>query len=263
MTAHYFKTNEADPLRATKDVTLMVRNVFLIQHEGPESASYLRKAFDNVLKDQYEISLDQLTENFTFVTDCAATMPKIVGASSSSSRIPFSEKCLGCVSHMLNTAMKHAINEEKSDSIVYRDLNTVKTIVRIFKQGNWNDALPHGCKLVQEVETRFGTHFQVVERFLKSVEHVGRIIGEKESQSATESFQKFECVTVDLGNTIYPALEAIATCFAPICHVQKQLEASDTCTINLVLPLLEQLDAQLTQISNSMMRSDTFFCPVK
>lgn len=46
---------------------------------------------------------------FTFVTDCAATMPKIVGASVSTNVAHLSEKWIGYISHTLNTLMKHVI----------------------------------------------------------------------------------------------------------------------------------------------------------
>lgn len=51
---------------------------------------------------------------FTFVTDCVSTMPCIVGASSSSARVPFSENGLGCISHQLNIVMKHNIDDKES-----------------------------------------------------------------------------------------------------------------------------------------------------
>ncbi|KAI0559172.1 Ribonuclease H-like protein [Gracilaria domingensis] len=222
----------------------------------------LRSAFDHALLTRLGVELDEFMKNFTFVTDCASNMACVVRASSSSQRVPFNEKWMGCISHQLNTAMKHAVNAETTrNSVIANDLSSVKTIVRIFKQGNWNLSLPDGYALIQEVETRFGTTFAVVERFLKSSKHVASIIASKDSESAKTAFDSLLTETKPNGDVVFPALEAISNCLRPVCHVQTALEAQSTPTIHLILPMLEQLDHQLKQISTGMAKGPNYEVP--
>ncbi|KAI0558044.1 Zinc finger BED domain containing protein [Gracilaria domingensis] len=261
-TAHYFEIGAPHLLTRAREFSLVSRNIFLIEHKGVESASALRSAFDHALLTRIGCELDEFMKNFTFVTDCASTMPCIVGASASSQRVPYTEKWMGCISHQLNTVMKHAMEKEMaSNSVIAADLLNVKTVVRIFKQGNWNQALPDGFALVQEIETRFGTVFGVVERFLKSSKNVASLIARKDSEPAKKAFDSLITETTIEGDIVYPALEAIVTCFRPICHVQKQLEAQNKPTMHLILPMLEQLETQQKQISNGMVKGPNFQMP--
>ncbi|KAI0563666.1 zinc finger BED domain containing protein [Gracilaria domingensis] len=261
-TAHYFKLGSPHVLTKDRPFELVSKMIFLIEHKGGESAQQLRSAFDHALITRIGVELDEFMKNFTFVTDCASNMPCVVGASSSSQRVPFNEKWMGCISYQLNTAMKHAVNAETTrNSVIANDLSSVKTIVRIFKQGNWNLSLPDGYALIQEVETRFGTTFAVVERFLKSSKHVASIIASKDSESAKTAFDSLLTETKPNGDVVYPALETISNCLRPVCHVQTALEAQSTPTIHLILPMLEQLDHQLKQISTGMAKGPNYEVP--
>jgi len=187
-------------------------------------------------------------KSYTLVTDCASTMPCIVGASSSSSKVPFTEKWLGCITHQLNTVMKPSMSdEERRNTRISKDLGAVKTIVRVFKHGSWNSLLPDGFALIQEVETRFGTTFSVVERFLKSARKVIAIIERKESLAAKDALQSLQMETNRNGDVSFPALEAIITSFEPIREAQTRLEASDSPTMHLVLPMVEHIKKTLTR----------------
>lgn len=73
---------------------------------GSETADTLRELiFSNLAT--FDTSIDALKHHFTFVTDCAATMPAVFGASVSPSRILLSELWVGYVPQQLNTAMKY------------------------------------------------------------------------------------------------------------------------------------------------------------
>ncbi|KAI0567133.1 hypothetical protein FGB62_4g472 [Gracilaria domingensis] len=241
-TVHYYKLGSAHLITRAREFQLVSRNIFLIEHKGAASSEALRSAFDHALLTRVGVELDDFVRNFTFVTDCASTMPCIVGASSSSQRVPFSEKLMGCISHQLSTAMKHAMEEQiTKKTIIATNLDSVKTIVRIFKQGNWNLLLPSGSALIKEIETIFGTTFNVVQRFLFSSKHVASVISAKDSEPAKVAFDSLLTETNSKGDDNYPALDAIVECFRAVCQVQTQLEAQKTPTMYLILPMLEKL----------------------
>lgn len=104
-TAHFYRVGKPDVLRRRREVERITKVIFLKQHHGPESASALRDTFDQALLEKCGVELDTFMEYFTFVTDCAATMPCIVRASASSHRVRFTERWMGCISHQLNTVM--------------------------------------------------------------------------------------------------------------------------------------------------------------
>lgn len=51
---------------------------------------------------------------------------------------------------------------------IYQDLMKVEVILTLFEKTGLNDQMPSGMSLVQEVPNRFGTTFDVVERFRKA-----------------------------------------------------------------------------------------------
>ena len=63
--------------------------------------------------------------------------------------MPYSEKWLACISHLLNTLMKHVMNDtQRVEGVVWKDLVRVKTIAQVFKHGNWNTLLHSGFALI-------------------------------------------------------------------------------------------------------------------
>jgi len=148
---------------------------------GAETASAIHNVLDAALGRHFGLTFDTLMEKFTFVADCASTMPCVVWASSNSRKVSFSHKWMGCILHQLNTWMKKGLSSKRIAldgpfSVVLSNLNAVKTFLRIFRQGNWNYMLDKGKGLLQEVETRFGTTHTVVEPFLLSGQKVGEIL---------------------------------------------------------------------------------------
>jgi len=70
----------------------MVCKVQLLQKQvGAESASAFRDMLGASLSQQCGLDFNQMMAQFTFVTDCATTLPCIVGDSASSSRVPFTQ----------------------------------------------------------------------------------------------------------------------------------------------------------------------------
>ncbi len=155
--------------------------IMLVEHKDESSsASVLRETLSERLLACFGLSFDRLLQSFTFVTDCAAVMPNIVGASVSTSVAPLNHKWAGCIVHQLNTVMKTTILQLSSSVnmdlyLIHADLSRLKSIVRIFEQSGLNAKLPKGKVLEQAVETRFSTTFTVVERFLFAAKEVYRL----------------------------------------------------------------------------------------
>jgi len=260
--AHYLEFGPVNLLNGQRQVSMVCKVLLLENHVGAESASALRDMLEASLSRQCGLEFDKLMEQFTLVTDCDATLPCIVGAYASSARVPFNERWAGCISHQLNTVMKHAMDEEdREKSAISDDLRAVKTIFRVFKHGSWNSLLPRGLHLIQEVETRFGTTHTVVNRFLKVVDKAAVIIGMKDSGAALDALCGLMTLTTPNGKTAYPALEAVDAVFAPTLHAQIALETSDSPTMHLIFPMLENNKDTLQSLSDGVADFSDFETP--
>lgn len=250
---HYIKVGKPSMLTGRRPAWMVSRILLLKEHIFAETAINIRELLRSGLQNEYGVEFDQFMSRFTFVTDCASTMPCIVGASSSSSRVPFTEKWLGCISHQLNTVMKNVMaDDERKAGVVSTNLSSLKTIVRIFKQGNWNKDLPPGYALIQEIETRFGTTHDVAARFIKSADKVSRIVSEKDSEPAKLALSALETSKGSNHSTNYPAIVALTVAFRPIREMQTALEASESPTMHLILPRLEHLKTVMAAMSGGM-----------
>lgn len=83
------------------------------------------------MKETFVVSLESFIENFTFVTDHAANVPRIGDASVSSSLVPVLERWMGCVCHLLDTTMKYvmvSLSQSNHDTAitVCGDLKAIK-----------------------------------------------------------------------------------------------------------------------------------------
>lgn len=228
---------------------LQTRLLFITPHVGAETAEEIRKTLDECLVASTGKPLEAYEKNFTFVTDCAATMPCVFGASVSPARVPYCERWVGCISHQLNTAMKNAMKHEGiATSIIGQDLERVKKIVTLFKKASLNAEMPEGHALIQEVETRFGTLHDVVSRFMKAEDNVRRVIDGSDVDAATKAAVCLAMIHTAQdreGTRYFPALKAIVTCFAPIRHAQTELEGCKTPTLMKVIPMLEDIKHSL------------------
>lgn len=69
-------------------------------------------------------------------TYCAINMAPVLGASTSCN-FSLNHTWAGCISHQINTVMKHIMDaEDSSKSSISLELSCVKTLVQIFKQEN-------------------------------------------------------------------------------------------------------------------------------
>lgn len=119
------------------------------------------------------------------VTDCPAEMACEARSSVRAGVRERDAKWMGCASHQINNALKDcvaslAISDLSELRRSGEDLKALKTVVRIFKQGEWISMLPLGFHLKQESETRFGPIYIVVERFLKAHKLVEEIVLNKD-----------------------------------------------------------------------------------
>lgn len=153
-------------------------------------------------------------------------------------------------------------NENRQGSIIAKNMQAVKTIVRILKQSNWNSFLPDVSALIHEAETGFGINYLVVKSFASSAHLEADIIGENESQLAQAAFDSIQ-KDISKSRDFFPALEAVIAAVEAAVHVQKELEADVEPNLHKILPMMERLAQQLQSISSGVARRDNFVLPHK
>jgi hypothetical protein len=87
--------------------------LFVTEHApgNGDSALAIRNTVNKALGEPFSgLSLETLNQSFTFVTDWATTMPRIVGASISEKNFPLSLKWAGCDVQQLDTCLGTALN---------------------------------------------------------------------------------------------------------------------------------------------------------
>jgi hypothetical protein len=240
-------------------VTLCNRTLFVTEHApgNGESALAIRQTIDRALSDQFSgLSLDTLNEKFTFVTDWAATMPRIVGASVSEKIFPLSLKWAGCVVHQLDTCLGAAFNSslshDVSDNLIgaISDIKNMKKVIEGVKRADLNHQLPRGCAVFQEVETRFHSVYDVTVRFTSSLPHILKLIDDGVAPESVSSAMA-EILTVatprsqDPSDVSAPRLLALVTVLKPVVEAMVTLQASQSPTLHLVLPLLTHILSKL------------------
>lgn len=82
---------------------------FIKRCTGSETSNALRKLFSQKLEKSYGIKIPTFDQTFTFLTDYTSTIPAMFGAPVSFDLVSYSKTWLGCISHQLNTAMKHSL----------------------------------------------------------------------------------------------------------------------------------------------------------
>lgn len=237
---HYLD-HQRSPLTGTCKLQMRTQLLAFFQHEDSETAENIRKNINKAVKHSTGRSIAEFETRFTAVTDCAATMPKVFGASISPSKVPFSHKWVGCISHQLNTCMKSSITEDViGRSKISENLTIVKSIISTIKHAGLNEKLPDGCLLKQEVCTRFCTTYDCMKRFLDSENALRSMLLLQQGDAVDKVkslLEKLHREHDDDGHS-YPALMAIITVFAPLRHAQTELEAAKKPTLLKVLPML-------------------------
>ncbi len=82
------------------------------------------------------------------------------------------EMLRSCVTEFINSVFSLCADDSCLQKIEH-DFKYVKRVVKDTKRYGWNKDLPIGYRLIQGVDTRFGTLFLVTERFLKSASKHG------------------------------------------------------------------------------------------
>lgn len=172
-----------------------------------------------------------------------------------------------CLAHMLNTAMKEcktSLEQDQFLSILWKDFKCVKCTVQDSKKSGWNSRLLHGLadraevsssiavvRLIQYVETRFGTTHSVVARLLKASMAMHALLTEDSRTASSDALESLRSETDRGGSVIgYPALEAIIDAFEVLVEARTRLQASKTPTIHLALPLMQDCSDKLLRIAN-------------
>lgn len=70
----------------------ITKRLFITPYNGSESAGCSRSTLKKRLQEVTGLILSSFENRFTFVTDCAGTMPRVFGASVSLTKVPLSER---------------------------------------------------------------------------------------------------------------------------------------------------------------------------
>ena len=155
------------------------------------------------------------------VTDVAAVMARVANASVSREIHAPDETWMRCIAHFLYDSMKTVMSQCKvivTLSVVAEDFRAMKIMEDASRSG-WNHLLPSGYNLKQECETRFGTYYQVTERFLKSAPETGLYVENLHGSAVQEAFISLEKMSNIHGTIIgYPGIEAIFDGFVIVVH---------------------------------------------
>lgn len=96
----------------------------------------------------------------------------------------------------------------------------------------------------------------MVKRFVDVKQDVSRVIDASDQDSVKKGIKL--CDDMHKFESTYPSFNAIVNCFGPIRHAHKIVEATDTPTLMLVLPLLEELKRKLGFIVNGILDGSNF-----
>lgn len=121
--------------------------------------------------------------------------------------------------------------------------------------------MPSGNDLMKESETRFGTTFAVVERFLKAKHEVHRLVFLNNTHAATDAMYNLVNNSSMTNEERYPCLVALKEAFAPVVHVQTKLETRTSPCMHLVLPMLVHLKHKLKEKANGISNRRTMEMP--
>lgn len=115
--------------------------------------------------------------------------------------------------------MKSVIaSKEIKESEISRNQAVVKSIVSTVKHAIFNDEISEGYAFIQEVTTRFGTTFDVVECFTNLAGALKQLLAIKSGETVEKINKQFLLITSvqsEDGATLYLALGAIVNCFEP------------------------------------------------
>ena len=111
--------------------------------------------------------------------------------------------------------------------VVLLDFRSMKKIIDDANRAGWNHLLPEVYRFLQESETRFGTHYQVAERFLKAAPEIYSLLDSSLRASARALFSVLK-KTSNINGTITgdPAIEAVFDAFLVAVDCNERFEVS-------------------------------------
>lgn len=109
-----FEFGNPHPVTSVVESSMKSKIMFLMEYTGAEDARSLRSSFKTWLKNLYDVDFADVLLAFTSVTDFESTTLCITTSSSSSNKVPFNERWLGCICHQVNDFMKHVMSKEES-----------------------------------------------------------------------------------------------------------------------------------------------------
>lgn len=249
------------PANVVSFPTFGIRTSTILFLEGPAKSDgeSIRNLLDVHLKEKYGIGFDSIHGTFTLVTDGAGNMARMAGSSTSRRIAPLDQRWMRCFVHVLSISMKNAVQSCARDSFlvkVFHDFKAMKSIVRDAKQSGWNHLFPIGYHLIQEVETRFGTHFLVAQRFLKSAEKTWDLIeshGRSEAKSVFQTIEKQSSPSKG-----YPTIEALVDALRPVYEATIMFQAANVATLHKEMPTLQHCMTELSsvEIGGSVLREN-------
>lgn len=225
------------------------RLLFITPLFGVESADNSRPTIDNNLRSVTNKELADMDHQFTFITDLAATMPKIFGISIFESFVPYNQRLCGCISHQLNTAMKTAMKDTQiKDPNIHIVFEVVKKIwlftKRVVLAHHYHQGI-HWCKRLRKNRICSWCYWDIpqTEKNLMTTVTSANNDGVKTS---IELYVSLHRQTYHYNTSYSPYLEAMIKCCAPLVHAQRELEASSRPNIMKDLPIIEDIKQDIS-----------------
>jgi len=221
LTIHHMNIHKKAVVTEGTEFTIKTTTILFL--EGPEkpTASNIIQLLDTNLQQQYKITYGDIAKDFTFVTDGAAVMANVGGSSVSLRLARRDQRWMRCFAHVLSKVMEKAMLNCKNDPVlikIHTDFKMMKRVVENSKRVPWNHMLPNGYRLIQEVDTRFGTHYlqnssqPKLHEILPAVQHCLRQLSRIEHG---------DFVVRDDGTTQRPTLHSMRLCGVMKSELQK------------------------------------------
>ena len=126
----------------------------------------------------------------------------------------------------------------------------MKRIIEDANRIGWKHLLLNGCRLIQESETRFGTHYQVTERILKAACHISDLVETRPSGSARTVYSSLK-KTSYIDETIigYQGIGALFDGFGIVVDCIERFETSQRPTMQISLPYICRMIQKIEDVS--------------
>ncbi len=231
-----------------------LKNMTLLFVEGPDApnAQNIKSCLNAALLDKYELSMDHFFRGFTIVTDGAAVMAKVANASVSWGIHPSYETWMSCMAHSLNDVMKSVLSchcHGPNLEVATQDVWSIKRIIEGGNRSGRNHSLPNGYKLLQEKEPRFGTNYQVSERFLKTANYRENMVDSNLGSQARAGYCSLkEPLNIDGIITGYLDIEAILDAFGVVVDCIERFETSSRPTMHIARQIVYRMVRTLEDV---------------